>query len=120
MHSVCETGPYLREARACGLKDDELLRIVELLARNPKHGVEIVGSGGFRKFRVAGRGKGKSGGYRVITFFSGLLVPVFLITIFSKGEKSNLSDQEVNSLKRLGKEIVATYAGRVVPLRRGR
>ena len=117
MHSVCETAPYLREARALGLRDDELLRIVELVARDPKHGVEIVGSAGFRKFRVAGRGKGKSGGYRVVTFFTGIFVPVFLITIFSKGEKSNLSDAEVNSLKGLGKQITSTYAKRIVPLR---
>lgn len=84
MHSVCETGPYLREAKTLGLRDDELSHIVELVAHNPMLGVEIVGSAGFRKFRVAGRGKGKSGGYRVITFFSGNFVPLFLITLFPK------------------------------------
>jgi hypothetical protein len=39
--------------------------------------------------RVAGRGKGKSGGYRAITFYSGTALPVFLITVFGKGEKAN-------------------------------
>jgi hypothetical protein len=117
VQTVCETGPYLREAKAYGLGTDELSRIVELVADDPARGVEIVGSGGFRKFRFAGRGKGKSGGYRVITFYSGELLPVFLITIFSKGEKSNLSDAEVRDLKRLGKEIVAAYMRRVVPWR---
>jgi hypothetical protein len=117
VQTVCETEPYLREAKACGLSTDQLSRIVELLADDPMRGTEIVGSGGFRKFRVAGRGKGKSGGYRVVSFYSGEHVPVFLITIFSKGEKSNLSDAEVRNLRRLGKEIVAAYMRRVVPWR---
>jgi hypothetical protein len=47
----------------------------------------IPGTGGARKVRFAGRGKGKSGGYRVITFYSGPEVPVFLITLFAKGRR---------------------------------
>ena len=31
----------------------------------------IEGTGGARKLRFAGKGKGKRGGFRVITFFSG-------------------------------------------------
>jgi hypothetical protein len=38
--------------------------------------------------RFAGRGKGKRCGYRVITFFSGTDIPVFLLNIFAKNEKS--------------------------------
>jgi hypothetical protein len=54
-------------------------------------GDEIPGTGGCRKLRVAGRGKGKSCGYRTITFYSGESMPVFLLTVFSKGERSDLS-----------------------------
>jgi hypothetical protein len=51
--------------------------VVMLLAANPSAGVEIPGTGGARKIRVAGRGKGKSGGYRVISFYSGGNIPCF-------------------------------------------
>jgi len=59
----------------------------------------MVGTGGARKVRFAGRGKGKSGGYRVITFFGGDDIPVFLLNVFSKGERANLSKTERNELR---------------------
>lgn len=59
----------------------------------------MAGTGGARKFRWAGRGKGKSGGYRIITYFGGDDIPVFLLTVFSKGEKANLSKADRNALK---------------------
>jgi hypothetical protein len=62
-------------------------------------GDEIAGSGGARKLRFAGRGKGKSGGYRIITYFGGVDIPVFLLNIFAKGDKANLAKAEVNALK---------------------
>ena len=51
--------------------------VVEMIASNPEAGNEIGGAGGARKVRIAGRGKGKSDGYRVITFYSGKDVPKF-------------------------------------------
>jgi hypothetical protein len=61
------------------------------------------------KFVLVGRGKGKSGGYRVITFYSGKDVPVFLLAIYSKGEKANLSKSERNELKSVLRDIVQEY-----------
>ncbi len=58
------------------------------------------GPGGARKLRVAGRGKGKSGGYRVITFYTGRDIPVFLLNVFSKGDRVDLSQAERNELRR--------------------
>jgi hypothetical protein len=60
-----------------GLTEREREAVVETIANNPAAGDEISGTGGARKVRVAGRGKGKSGGYRVITFYSGKDLPVF-------------------------------------------
>ena len=50
--------------------------------------------------RFAGRGKGKSGGYRVITFYAGADLPVFLLTAFGKGAKVDLRPAERNELRR--------------------
>ena len=59
--------------------------------------------------RCGGRGKGKSGGVRVITFYSGPPVPVFLSTVFGKGEKSNLSHDERNELRKILETLVDGY-----------
>lgn len=69
----------------------------------------IEGTGGCRKLRIAGRGKGKSGGYRVITFFSGPSLPVFLLDVFSKGDRPNLTKEDRNFLKEFTKKIVTDY-----------
>jgi len=58
---------------------------------------------------LAGRGKGKSGGYRVISYFGGDDVPVFLLNVFAKGDKVNLSKAERNELKRILKRPVKGF-----------
>ena len=59
----------------------------------------IVGSGGARKIRFAARGRGKSGGYRVVTYYGGDDLPVFLLNAFKKGDRVNLSKAEINELR---------------------
>ncbi len=97
--TVIETEIYLRDAKATGMSDTERTKIVNFLAANPDAGDEIKGTGGARKIRFAGKGKGKSGGYRVITFYSGVNVPVFLLNVFAKNEKVDLSQGERNTFK---------------------
>ena len=65
----------------------------------------MPGCGGARKLRVAKPGKGKSGGYRVISYFAGDDVPVFLLTVFGKNEKTNLTKAERNVLAGLTKTL---------------
>jgi hypothetical protein len=69
----------------------------------------MQGTGGCRKIRLAGRGKGKSGGYRIIFAFGGVGIPVFLLTVFGKGEKDNLTKAERNDLAKLTKILFDTY-----------
>lgn len=59
----------------------------------------MPGTGGARKIRVAGRGKGKSGGYRIVTYFAAPDIPVFILAVINKGERANLSKAEQNALK---------------------
>ena len=109
MQVVIETPGYLADAKDIGLMDDERRFIVDFVAGNPDAGIEMKGTGGGRKLRFAGRGKGKSGGYRVITFYAGKDIPVFLLSIFSKGEKANLSQAERNELKEILGSIAESY-----------
>src|SRR3982074_1240839 len=105
MHTVAQTKPFVAAAREACLTEEEIDDVVSYLAENPQAGDELRGTGGCRKVRIAGRGKGKSGGYRTITFYSGEAMPVYLITVFSKGEKSILTDKEAAALKVITKNI---------------
>ncbi len=87
------------------MTDAEVDGVIDYIGENPSAGDEIAGSGGCRKVRIAGKGEGKSGGYRVITFYTGVDIPVYLLTVFSKGEKANLSKAECNALRIVTKAI---------------
>jgi hypothetical protein len=106
MHAVVETHSFRRAANAADLTEDERIAITNLVAADPTLGDPLEGTGGARKFRLAARGRGKSGGYRVVTFYAAADVPVFLLDLFVKGEKVNLSKAERNELK----GILATVA----------
>jgi hypothetical protein len=113
MQTVIETELFLRDAKSAGLSDEERDAIVNFVAANPDAGNEIRGTGGARKLRFAGKGKGKSGGYRVITFYSGDDIPVFLLNIFAKNEKIDLSQAERNELKTVLTTLADTYRRRI-------
>lgn len=85
---------------------DDVSDVIELIAKNPSIGAIMPGTGGCRKLRIAGRGKGKSGGYRVITYFVAEDMPVYLLAVFGKGEKSNLTMAERNALSVVAKTIL--------------
>ena len=101
MRTVIETESYLRAAKDVKMSDDEMKSAVDLVAVDPEAGDVMQGTGGVRKVRLAGRGKGKSGGYRIVYFYGGGDIPVFLLTVFGKGEKANLNQGERNALRQM-------------------
>jgi hypothetical protein len=108
METVVETPGYLNAARKL-FSEGELDEIVNLLAADPKAGEVMQGTGGFRKVRVARSGMGKSGGARVVYIFRNAEFPLFLITVFPKNQKENLSKQERNALRKRAHQIFQTY-----------
>jgi hypothetical protein len=118
MQTVSELNAFRKAAVAAGMSDEDIEDLIDHLASNPEAGDEITGTGGCRKVRFAIRGnnKGKSGGVRTITFYTGEHLPVFLITVFGKSQKVDLSKAERNVLKGMTKAIVEEYATRVQPL----
>lgn len=100
MHGVIETQTFLKDAADAGMAEEERLAIVNSIAHDPNQGDLMVGTGGVRKVRFAGRGKGKSGGYRVVSYFAAVDVPVLLLAVIDKGERANLSMAERNELKK--------------------
>lgn len=65
--------------------------------------------GGLPKVRFARQGGGKSGGYRTIHYYKPDEGPVFLLTMFAKNEKSNLTPKETQLLVQLGAAIATEY-----------
>ncbi len=71
----------------------------------------MQGTGGIRKLRWSAQGRGKSGGVRVIYYFHNETMPLFLLTVFGKGEKANLTKDERNDLAKFTSLIVKNYGG---------
>jgi hypothetical protein len=80
--------------------EDEHLEFIAAIAANPDQGEIVRESGGARKVRVVGRGKGKSGGYRVVFCPAPPDVPVLMLAVINKGERANLSKAEINALRK--------------------
>ncbi|MGF9764412.1 type II toxin-antitoxin system RelE/ParE family toxin [Microvirga sp. 0TCS3.31] len=106
MQTVIQTPTFLADAKAEGLDDAELTEIAATIAANPLIGDIIPDTGGARKVRFGGRGKGKSGGYRVITYYAAEDVPVFLLALVDKGQRADISQADRNALR----EILGTLA----------
>jgi hypothetical protein len=99
MHAVVETPGFLRDAAQAGLSDEERRAMIAAIANDPTQGDLMAGTGGARKVRFSGRGKGKSGGYRIVTYYAAPDVPVLMLAIFGKGDRDNLSKAERNALR---------------------
>jgi len=99
MQTVIRTPTFLSDSKAAGLSDDEQDDIVAEISKNPIAGAVMEGTGGCRKLRFAGRGKGKSGGYRTVHYYAGDDVPVLLLALIDKGKDENLSKAERNELR---------------------
>jgi hypothetical protein len=85
------------------LEDEEFAAFQWDLAHNPEKGDLIPGSGGVRKVRWAGKGKGKRGGVRIIYYHKNREGQIWLLTIYAKNENKNIP---VSILKRFKEELV--------------
>lgn len=99
LQTVAETPAVQRDAAAAGMTKAEKAELIGFLAANLDAGDLIVGTGGARKLRWRRPGTGKNGGYRVITYYAGRALPVFLLTLYTKGERANLSPPERDALR---------------------
>jgi hypothetical protein len=90
--------------RASKLMSENDYRTFEnILLDNPTAGTVVKHSGGLRKVRVASVGAGKSGGFRIVYL---LRTPfVFVLWVYTKSEKSDLTDQEWRVLAQIAQEL---------------
>jgi len=107
--TVVETPFFLSKAAGL-LTEEERGDLITSIGMSPDAGDIIPGTGGVRKLRWAREGKGKRGGLRVIYYFHNETFPVFLLTVYSKSQKANLTKAERNEWRRLVSVLVKTYA----------
>jgi len=84
------------------LTDDEYLGLQMFLLERPDAGQIVRGAGGVRKLRWAMTGRGKSGGLRVIYYWRVSNDEIWLLTMYSKNERENISS---HILKQIAEEI---------------
>ena len=75
--------------------------LVNSLKEEPKQG-QPLGKDCYKiRMAITSKGKGKSGGSRVISCIKIVAESVFLLSIFDKGDKESISDKELDNLLRL-------------------
>ena len=108
MLTLAEVPEYIRKSEKM-LSDGERRDVVDYLAAHPKAGDLMEGTGGVRKLRWGRGGQGKSGGVRLIYYFHSEAMPLYLLTLFAKNERANLSKAERNDLAELVEILVQTW-----------
>jgi mRNA-degrading endonuclease RelE of RelBE toxin-antitoxin system len=107
--TVVETPEFIRQASSC-MDEESRNRFVNYIASNPLAGELIQGTGGARKIRWSSNAhRGKRGGARIIYYYHNQNMPIFLFTAYSKNQKTNLSMEERNGLKRIIVQLVEAY-----------
>ena len=77
---------------------DDVAKLGRELSENPNIGIEIL-PGCFKiRLAIACKGKGKSGGARVITHFHISGATVYLLSIYDKSEQNDISDKVIKEL----------------------
>jgi len=109
--SVIELPGYRRRADRL-LTADEQEAVVDLIAYEPTCGDLIPGTGGLRKVRIGRGGSGKRGGARVVYYFYDAEMPIFVMALYAKNEKANLSQREKREFAAYAKEAVAQWRRR--------
>jgi mRNA-degrading endonuclease RelE of RelBE toxin-antitoxin system len=76
----------------------ELQNLIQELKINPNKGIHI-GKNCFKiRISISSKGKGKSGGARVITNFVMTEDTIYLLSIYDKSERDSISDKEIKEL----------------------
>ncbi|MGB5278343.1 MAG: type II toxin-antitoxin system RelE/ParE family toxin [Gammaproteobacteria bacterium] len=110
MQTIVELPEFLRKSEKL-LTASQRIDIINYLAAHPAAGDIMQGTGGIRKLRWSAHGRGKRGGIRIIYYYHNESIPLFLLTVFGKGEKANLSKGERNELAKFTSLLIKNYGG---------
>ncbi|MDR0872909.1 MAG: type II toxin-antitoxin system RelE/ParE family toxin [Prevotellaceae bacterium] len=77
---------------------NEYKELIEDLSENPEKGTPLGNNLYKIRLAIASKGRGKSGGARIITYLKTEQNNVYLLTIYDKGERDNISDNEIQKI----------------------
>jgi len=78
---------------------------VDFIARNPEAGDLIPETGGVREVRWSRQGSGKRGGVRVIYFYHQADMPIYLLMVFAKARRDDLSPEAKRMVQALAARL---------------
>jgi hypothetical protein len=87
------------------VSDDEYAEFQRELAASPEKGALLSGCGGVRKVRMAARGKGKSGGARILYLYLPIGRTIYLLYVYTKGDAENISAEGKKAIRRMAEQI---------------
>ena len=108
MQTLVALGTFESKARSL-LGDNGFDELLEFLARRPRLGRIIQGSGGLRKVRFASSGRGKRGGARVVYYYHSDEKPILLFLIYAKADQENMTDAQKSEYKKLLAKIIKEF-----------
>ena len=101
-YSILPIPPFDRQLKRLNKKypslKQEFLELIERLEENPEQGINLGNNCYKIRLAIQSKGKGKSGGARVITNFIIADATVYLLSIYDKSDKDNLTDNELEEL----------------------
>ena len=103
LYSFRESSLFTRDVSRY-LTEEIYFALQEFLLENPAEGDVIRGSGGLRKLRWRGVGRGKRGGTRIIYYWADARGYIFLLDIYPKNEQEDLTAGEIKQLRAVVEE----------------
>ncbi len=103
MMRFIETPVFTKELRSL-IPDDDYRSVQIVLALRPEQGALIKGTGGLRKIRWGGKGRGKRGGLRFIYYWDKASETIYMLFVYQKNRQDDLTPKQCRLLSRYIRE----------------
>jgi hypothetical protein len=101
-YNIVPTDNFKKEAKRLIKKyaslKSELEKLNDELEENPTLGTHLGNDIYKIRLAIASKGKGKSGGARVMSFVKVIDTTIYLFSIYNKGDKDSISDKEIQEI----------------------